>query len=170
MKIRVCFYLFIAALVSVSSRIVAAEVSISPKTQSVQILSAWARPTTGPSGAVYLELYNSTEKDRTLIEAKVCGTICDHAELHTHIHEGDIKRMRPIKGIVIKAGKTKSFKPGGLHIMLMGLKAPFREGQKVPITLVFDNEEAVKQEVLVQQLAYSIRKGDNKPLEGCCDN
>ncbi len=170
MKIRVCFYLFIAALVSVSSRVEAAEISTSQKTQSIQILSAWARPTTGPSGAIYLELHNSTEKDRTLIEAKVCGTICDHAELHTHIHEGDIKRMRPIKDIVIKSGETKSFQPGGLHIMLMGLKAPLREGQKVPITLVFDNEEVVQQEVMVQQLASLIRKGDNEPLKSCCDS
>lgn len=59
------------------------------------------------------------------------------AELHTHIKEGDIMRMRPVAEIDVAAGKATVLQPGGLHVMLIGLKAPLKEGTTFPLTLTF---------------------------------
>ncbi len=49
-----------------------------------------------------------------------------------------VMTMRPIaKGVAIAPGKSVSFAPGGFHLMLMGLKAPLKQGDKVPLTLTF---------------------------------
>ena len=48
-------------------------------------------------------------------------------------------KMRPVPGIDIKAKGEAVLKPGGLHVMMIDLKAPMREGDMVPVTLTFDD-------------------------------
>jgi periplasmic copper chaperone A len=48
-------------------------------------------------------------------------------------------RMRPLAAIDIPAGQTVTLSPGGMHIMLLGLTQPLREGQSFPLTLSFDH-------------------------------
>ena len=60
-------------------------------------------------------------------------------ELHTHINDGGVMKMRPVPAIDIKAKGEAVLKPGGLHVMLIDLKAPMKEGDSVPITLTFDD-------------------------------
>jgi hypothetical protein len=52
--------------------------------------------------------------------------------------QGMVMKMRPISGVDIPAGQPVSLKPGGEHIMLMGLSQPLREGQSFPLTLDFE--------------------------------
>jgi len=52
--------------------------------------------------------------------------------------QGMVMKMRPISGVDIPAGHPVSLKPGGEHIMLMGLSQPLREGQSFPLTLDFE--------------------------------
>ena len=59
------------------------------------------------------------------------------AELHEHAMAGMVMKMRPLAGLAIPAGQTVALAPGGMHIMLVGLKAPLREGQSFPLTLTF---------------------------------
>ncbi len=134
----------------------------------VQISSAWVRPSTGPTGVVFANLHNTHDKSRSLVEVRVCNHVCDHAELHTHIQEGDIMRMRPVGDISLKAGETTRLEPGGLHIMLMGLKRPLAEGDVLPMTFVFDQGDSVKLGVPVQRLASFANKGDNGKYECPC--
>ena len=60
-------------------------------------------------------------------------------ELHTHINDGGVMKMRPVPAIEIKAKGEAVLKPGSLHVMLIDLKAPMKEGDSVPITLTFDD-------------------------------
>lgn len=143
---------------------------IAKETHSVQINSAWARPSTGPVGVIYANLHNAQNQDHSLVEVRVCGRVCDHAELHTHIHEGDIVKMRPVDKIALKAGETTRLEQGGLHIMLMGLKRPLAEGDTLPVTFIFDEGEPVKVGVPVQRLASFDNTGDNKQYECPCHN
>jgi copper(I)-binding protein len=53
--------------------------------------------------------------------------------------QGDVMRMQPVKdGIAIEPHKSVSLQPGGYHLMLMDLKAPLKQGDKVPVTLEFE--------------------------------
>jgi len=63
--------------------------------------------------------------------------------------------MRPVPAIDLPAGQEVQFRPGGLHIMLIGLTAPLRQGEQVPVTLVF--ERAGEVEVLLRIEAAGAR-------------
>ncbi|MCP4924057.1 MAG: copper chaperone PCu(A)C [bacterium] len=106
----------------------------------VSFSKVWARTSTGPNGAAY-GTFKSMAGDR-LISAE--SPVCEYVELHTHIHEGAIKRMRKVELIDIPAGETVMLKPGGLHIMLMKLNTDLAEGDQVPLTLTFEKAGVVE--------------------------
>ena len=60
-------------------------------------------------------------------------------ELHTHLNEAGIMKMRQVKDIPVPPGGEAVLKPGGLHVMLIDLKSPLKEGDLVPITLGLDD-------------------------------
>ena len=90
----------------------------------------------------------SLEPDR-LISA-TCP-LADSVELHTTVMEGSIMRMRPVQGIDVKPGEPASLKPGGLHVMLLGLRQPLKEGMSFPLILTFEKAGARSIEVKVQR-------------------
>jgi hypothetical protein len=71
-------------------------------------------------------------------------------ELHTHVMEGDVMRMRPVKAIEVNAGEPAVLKPGGLHVMLIGLRAPLKQGASFPLTLTFAKSGTVTVNVDVE--------------------
>ncbi|HET6224409.1 MAG TPA: copper chaperone PCu(A)C, partial [Dongiaceae bacterium] len=77
----------------------------------------------------------------------------DKAEIHEMKMDGNVMRMRELdKGLEIPPGATVELKPGGLHIMFMGLKAPFAKDQRVPITLVFEKAGSIDVDLTVAAL------------------
>jgi periplasmic copper chaperone A len=98
---------------------------------------AWARPTVpGQSaGGGFLTIHNPGAADRLLgIEAGVSGMV----ELHTMAMQGDVMQMRRVGAINVPAGRSVQLKPGGLHVMFMGLKAPLKQGDTFPLKLKFE--------------------------------
>ena len=96
----------------------------------------WIRPSTGrPNTAAYVTITNQGNQPDKLVKAE-----CVHAntvELHNHIEENGVMKMRRVD--FVEAGKKPiSMKPGGLHIMLMGLKDSFKDQKAIPITLHFE--------------------------------
>jgi hypothetical protein len=73
-------------------------------------------------------------------------------ELHTHRNEGGVMKMRPVADIAVAAGGETILKPGGLHVMLIDLQQPLKEGDVVPITLSFDDGSTVKVDAPVKKL------------------
>ena len=72
-------------------------------------------------------------------------------QLHTMSMEGGVMKMRQVPGgFDIPAGKTLTLKPGSLHIMFMGLNAPFKKGALVPVTLRFQKAGSVKVQFKVE--------------------
>jgi hypothetical protein len=71
-------------------------------------------------------------------------------ELHTHTADGGVMRMRQVEAIDVTGGTTTQLRPGGLHIMLIGLKAPLKEGTRFPLTLKFEKAGEVALEVAVR--------------------
>jgi periplasmic copper chaperone A len=102
----------------------------------LEINNAWAGATPGKAenGAAYVTITSPTA-DR-LVSAST--PVAKKAELHTMSMQGMVMKMRPISSLDIPAGQPVSLKPGGEHIMLMGLSQSLREGQSFPLTLDFE--------------------------------
>ena len=101
------------------------------------IKNAWVRATNGRNAAVFMVLEN-TEGDQLL---KVEADVADLVELHTHVHEGDVVRMRAVDTLPIK--DTVVLKPGGLHIMLIDLHHPLKEGDTISVKLMFEKSGSI---------------------------
>jgi|APTNR8051073442_1049403.scaffolds.fasta_scaffold04178_5 hypothetical protein len=108
----------------------------------------WARASVGANGAAYMIISTSGNMPDQLVAA--ASPVAGKAELHTHIVEGDVMRMRPITAIEVNVGEPAVLKPGGLHVMLIGLKAPLKEGETFPLTLTFQKAGSVTVNVAVQ--------------------
>lgn len=120
----------------------------------ITIQDAYARASRGPSSAVFMTFKNDG-KSETLLTAAVPTDICKYTELHTHIQEGDIFRMRKVDALEIPANGSLILKPGADHIMLMQLKKPLEEGQFIHVTLVFKNRPKMTIDVPVKSIASS---------------
>ena len=94
------------------------------------------------NGAGFMTLKNNgAAGDRLISAASPAARV---VELHTHIREGDVMRMRPVADIPIPPGQTVHLRPGGLHIMLIGLTEPLRQGTTMPLTLRFERAGEVQ--------------------------
>lgn len=132
----------LAATVFASTAVFAADIDVT---------APWARASAGgmaKAGAAFLTIKNAGAADDRLVGAK--ADVSGKVELHTHIKEGDLMKMRQVHAIDVPAGKTVALQPGGLHVMFMGLKAPFKEGDHFPLTLVFEKAGDVTVDVAVE--------------------
>ncbi|MBL0942568.1 MAG: copper chaperone PCu(A)C [Alphaproteobacteria bacterium] len=130
----------------------------------ISIRDPWARTSLVSTSAAFMLLTNNQAQDDTLVRAE--ADVCETVELHTHIKDGDVMRMRPLKdGIVLTAHHSVSLKPGGLHIMLIGLKRPLLEGEKIFLKLYFHKAGIVSLAVPIRKPIYKKVPG-NSPC-GC---
>jgi hypothetical protein len=115
------------------------------------ITHPWSRATAprAANGVAYMAISNSGSVDDVLIAAE--ATISGRAELHEHSMTDGVMQMRPVQaGIVIPAGETVILEPSGLHVMLMGLDDRLVEGERLPLTLVFQNAGTVEVEASIE--------------------
>ena len=97
--------------------------------------NAWARPAAvGQMGVIYLTVKDAGAPDQ-LIGART--PVADDAQLHRSMMNGNMMEMRTVSEAPVAPGQPLVLAPGGYHIMLMGLKRPLKEGDTVPVTLVF---------------------------------
>ena len=104
---------------------------------------AWVREATGArkvTGA-FLVLENTG----TALRSVVSGTadVAEKLELHEMVRDGTMMKMSPVKSIEIPAGGKTELKPGGLHLMLFGLKRPLAAGDSIHVTLTLDDGSTV---------------------------
>lgn len=95
-----------------------------------------APPNAAATGA-FMVIRNTGDKDVKVVKAD--NPVSKATELHTHLNEGGVMKMRPVPAIEIRAKGEAVLRPGGLHVMMIDLKAPMKEGDSVPITLTFDD-------------------------------
>lgn len=109
----------------------------SGSTLAVEVSAAWARPTAPGAkvGGGYLTLHGGATNDRLLSATTPAAA---NVELHTHVMDGGVASMRAIKAIDVPAGGKVELKPGGLHLMLIKLKAPLKAGETIPVKLRFE--------------------------------
>ena len=144
--------LFLGALLAAATAFPAAAHEF--KAGDLTIDHPYARASAGPArnGAAYLTIRN----DGTAADRLVGGAadVADKVELHTHINDAGVMRMREVEGgIEVPPGEAVAMKPGGLHVMFFGLKQPLKEGESFPLTLTFERAGSVEVTVQVEAVA-----------------
>ncbi|MFH1661266.1 MAG: copper chaperone PCu(A)C [Pseudomonadota bacterium] len=94
-------------------------------------------PPNAPATGAFMVIKNNGDKDVKVVKAD--NPVSKVTELHTHLNEGGVMKMRPVPSIEVKAKGEAVLKPGGLHVMMIDIKTPMKEGDVVPITLSFDD-------------------------------
>lgn len=111
----------------------------------------WARatPPAAKVGGGYLRIENTGQTPDRLIGGSTEAAA--RVEIHESSLSDGIMRMREkADGIVVPAGEKVEFKPSGLHLMLVDLKAPLKQGDKVKATLIFEKAGPIEVEFQVQ--------------------
>jgi hypothetical protein len=118
----------------------------------VEIDKAWSRAT-APGAKVaagYMVIRNKAASADRLIGAS--SPAAARMETHVTMRDGDIMRMREVKGYDIPAGGSFELKPGGAHLMFVDIKQPFKEGERIRATLRFEKAGEVNVEFHVGRL------------------
>jgi len=116
---------------------------------TLRIEAPWTRAAgQGQQGVGYMTVRNAGAQPDRLLSAS--SPAAGRVELHTHIRDGEVMRMRAVDAIPIPAEGAATLQPGGLHLMLVGLTRPLREGESVPVTLRFERAGEVTVELAVQ--------------------
>lgn len=110
----------------------------------VRLMPPGARTT-----AAFMVLKNGSDQDARLVAAT--STAAKTVELHTHLNEGGVMKMRQVPGIDIKAKGETALKPGGFHIMLIDPTAPLKDGDAVALTLGFADGSSRKVDAIVRK-------------------
>jgi periplasmic copper chaperone A len=123
------------------------------KAGDLLITQAWSRQT--PSGAKIAGAYLTIENKGSTADRFVSASadIAGRLEIHEMAMDGGVMKMRPLdNGLVVEPGKTVKLAPGGYHMMLMDLKTPLKQGDKVPVTLQFEKAGKVTVSLDVQAI------------------
>ncbi len=123
-----------------------------PALAQIEIEKPWTRAT-APGAKVaggYMTIHNRGTAPDTLVGAS--SSAAARVETHVHLMENNIARMREVPGYEVPANGNFALKPGGAHLMFMNIKAPFKEGDKVPVTLKFERAGEVQVEFHVGRL------------------
>ena len=136
------FFLW-AVLFSVSCPLIAQSAG------GIEIESSWSRATAPGAriAAGYLLIRNKSSAPDRLIGAS--SPLAASVETHVTVKDGEIMRMREVKGYDVPAQGSFEAKPGGAHLMFVDIKRPFKDGEKIPATLRFEKAGEVKVEFLV---------------------
>ncbi len=107
------------------------------KLGSIDIDHPTARPTAAGQqvGGSFMTLVNKGAADRLL---SVTSAVATSVQVHSMTMDGNVMKMRQLDALELPAGQTVELKPGGFHLMLVGLKAPLKAGDTFPMTLKFE--------------------------------
>ena len=122
-----------------------------PTAKDVEASDVWARTgMAGGNSAVYMMLVNGTSADDELLSAS--SDVAEAVELHeSKMGANGEMQMIPQASILLAAGAKVEFKPGGLHVMLIGLKQELKIGDEFVLTLHFKNHADITLKVIVKE-------------------
>jgi len=125
--------------------------------EDVGVAGAWVRGTVTAQKATGAFMTLTAPADMRLVGAS--SPVAGVTEVHEMKMEGDLMTMRPIDGLNLPAGAPVELKPGGYHIMLMGLKGPLAEGEQVSITLKLESADGLVSEQVVEAPVHALASG-----------
>jgi protein SCO1/2 len=129
--------------------------------EAIRVENVWSRPTAAHDGeaqrpapgsapgVMYLSIVNGGVQDERLIAVRT--DVCEVAEIHETTHREGSSRMGPVNGgVPVPAGERVDFAPGGLHVMLLGLRRDLLAGERFPVELIFESGRETRIEVEVR--------------------
>ena len=129
------------------------------QSSTIKVDKPWARAT--PAGASvgggYVTLRNTGAAADRLVGAS--SPVSARTEMHEMTFVDNIMKMREVKGIEVPAKGSVELKPGSYHLMFVELKAPLKQGEKVPVTLKFEKAGEVKVELAVEAMGAAAGSG-----------
>lgn len=146
----------------ITTLLVLAFVACSPKPKAekdmeqktgVGITHVWikATPAAQKNSAAFMMINNYGDAEEKLISAEFAQS--DVVELHEMVYENDMMKMRKVENMVVPVKGMLELKPGGLHIMLIGLKQDLKAGEKYQLHLNF--ESGLKKTIEAEVKEYS---------------
>lgn len=134
--------------------------SVSVQAQ-IQIEKPWSRAT-APGAKVaggYMLIRNAGASGDRLLSAS--SPAAGKVELHVHINDNGVMKMREVPAYDVPAKGTFELKPGGAHLMFMALRKPFKEGDTVPVKLRFEKAGEVAAEFRIGSLGGAAAPADH---------
>ncbi len=122
----------------------------------VSVQAPWVRATVSPampSGA-FMQIRSDTAT--RLIEAR--SPVAKTVQIHEMSMVGDVMKMRAIKGLDIPAGQAVELKPGSYHLMLLDMDRAIKEGDTVPLTLVFESADKKRETLEIKAPARALTR------------
>jgi len=119
-----------------------------------------ATPPHAKTSAAFFTLTNNTDKNIKLVA--VNSDIAEQVQIHTNLNQDGLMKMRQVDAIMIEANSSRSFQPGGYHVMFLGLKNDLIEGQNIVLTLYFDNGDQIEVDTPVQKISRPHNMSDKK--------
>ena len=123
-----------------------------PAVAQVRIENAWALATAPGAriAAGYMVIRNVSAAPDRLVGA--ASASAEKVEMHVTLKDGDVARMREVKAYDVPPKGAFELKPGGAHLMFVNIKAPFKQGEKIPVWLRFEKAGEVKAEFNVGRI------------------
>lgn len=114
----------------------------------ISVKDAWVRATVAQqkSTGAFMQLSSAKAVKLVGVSSPVAGV----AEVHEMKMDGGVMKMRPVEALDLPAGQAVELKPGSFHLMLMELKAPIKDGDTVPLSLVFEGADKKRETVEVK--------------------
>jgi copper(I)-binding protein len=113
------------------------------ETSGIAVDHVWARAT--PKGAAtaagYLTLLNRGTSDDRLLGAT--SPVAEKIQFHSMTNDHGVMKMEELPAIDLHPGVPATLKPGGIHMMITGLKQQLKEGETFPLTLIFEKAGSV---------------------------
>jgi len=123
------------------------------------VKEAWIRGTVAQQRATGMFAQITSAQGGRLVA--VSSPAAGVAEVHEMAMDGSVMKMRAVPGLDLPAGKAVDLKPGGYHVMLMGLKQQLKDGETVPLTLVIEAKDGKRETLEVKAPVKALSAGAN---------
>ncbi|KAA3621774.1 MAG: copper chaperone PCu(A)C [Proteobacteria bacterium] len=116
------------------------------------------------NSAAFMVLANGSTVDHAVVSAQ--SPAADVVELHTHVNDNGMMKMRRIERIDIPANGQTVLEPGGLHVMLLGLTTSLADGDEIPVTLVLEDNSLLELTAPVKKLQMMMQAHQHNNQHG----
>lgn len=119
---------------------------------TIKVDDPWVRATAPGQKVAGGFMTLTADADMALVGG--ASPVSEHVELHYMKMDNGVMEMREMKEIPLPKGQAVSLEPGGLHVMFIGIKAPIKPGDKIPLTLRVKGKDGKESKLQVEATAY----------------
>ncbi len=114
----------------------------------VKVADPWVRATVAPQKATGAFMQLTSEQAVKVVAAS--SPVAAVVAIHEMEMDDGVMKMRAVDALALPAGQAVALKPGSYHVMLMGLKAPIKAGETVPLTLTVEGADGKRTAVEIK--------------------